>query len=696
MASRFQKMMQAIEPIGKDYNTSWLTNQGNITGENNPDVMTYSKSDIVYVCVSTNARAISQVPLKVYNGEEFVEDHPWNVRLRNPNYLLNMTRFLTAICTHLQIEGEIFCVPFPWEYTAEVPESLFLIPSASMLTRKNDQGGLIGWKYLVPGSNDINFDIGQVCHFWFYNPYDPFRGHSPLKAGKIPVGTDYKASKYNQIFFDKGALNSGLITTDQSLSPQQLDKVQEKIQEKFNTGNQSAHQLAVLQKGLHYESMGSTHKDMEFGALKDQTRESIMQIFGVRKSIISETKNINRAVSETEKQNWWESTLLPITKLIEEALTFTFFGIDSPLQFKFDTSNVQALQKNLGEQVDIGLKLLQMNFTPNEINKRLDLGFEEKPWRNYCFVPFGTTPVGETIGVDQFTYEPERPMLPEPEEEPEEIEEESIIDITPKHVAKEIGRKQIEFELKTNHNTILLWKGIVKSTKPIERKFAERTKKAFFQMRKNVLRWVYDQQKNIFVLTENLSDIEKLLAKPMAQLKREADALYEESLMEGLRTLALELGIAPDADLLSRPDVVEYLKNKVAKLVRVSDTINNQVTNVIAEAVESELELDKVVEQLKERFNFARTRAKTVARTEVFGAVNHGRQVLMEESSFKRKKWFTAIDENVRTPHMEAHDQDKPIGKPFIVGGEELMHPGDPEGSAGNIINCRCIHTVAI
>ena len=103
-----------------------------------------------------------------------------------------------------------------------------------------------------------------------------------------------------------------------------------------------------------------------------------------------------------------------------------------------------------------------------------------------------------------------------------------------------------------------------------------------------------------------------------------------------------------------------------------------------------------MIEQLKERFNFARARAKTVARTEVFGAVNHGRQVLMEESSFKRKKWFTAIDENVRTPHMEAHEQDKPIGKPFIVGGEELMHPGDPEGSAGNIINCRCIHTVAI
>ncbi len=26
----------------------------------------------------------------------------------------------------------------------------------------------------------------------------------------------------------------------------------------------------------------------------------------------------------------------------------------------------------------------------------------------------------------------------------------------------------------------------------------------------------------------------------------------------------------------------------------------------------------------------------------------------------------------------------------FDVGGEQLMYPGDPAGSAGNICNCRC------
>ena len=33
----------------------------------------------------------------------------------------------------------------------------------------------------------------------------------------------------------------------------------------------------------------------------------------------------------------------------------------------------------------------------------------------------------------------------------------------------------------------------------------------------------------------------------------------------------------------------------------------------------------------------------------------------------------------------------------FIVGGEALSYPGDPKGSADNVINCRCVvmyHTV--
>jgi hypothetical protein len=39
---------------------------------------------------------------------------------------------------------------------------------------------------------------------------------------------------------------------------------------------------------------------------------------------------------------------------------------------------------------------------------------------------------------------------------------------------------------------------------------------------------------------------------------------------------------------------------------------------------------------------------------------------------------------------MAADGQVVGLDEPFIVGGEQLMYPGDPAGSPGNICNCLC------
>jgi uncharacterized protein with gpF-like domain len=61
-----------------------------------------------------------------------------------------------------------------------------------------------------------------------------------------------------------------------------------------------------------------------------------------------------------------------------------------------------------------------------------------------------------------------------------------------------------------------------------------------------------------------------------------------------------------------------------------------------------------------------------------------------------RKEWVSAQDERTRTSppdefdHIEADGQVVDMNEAFTVGGEQMMFPGDPGGSAGNIINCRC------
>lgn len=82
-------------------------------------------------------------------------------------------------------------------------------------------------------------------------------------------------------------------------------------------------------------------------------------------------------------------------------------------------------------------------------------------------------------------------------------------------------------------------------------------------------------------------------------------------------------------------------------------------------------------------------RALVIARTETaiaYGVTNHE---TMLRNGVDAHEWLT-LGSNPREAHAAANHQVRPIDQPFIVGGERLMHPGDPSGSAGNIINCHC------
>lgn len=85
------------------------------------------------------------------------------------------------------------------------------------------------------------------------------------------------------------------------------------------------------------------------------------------------------------------------------------------------------------------------------------------------------------------------------------------------------------------------------------------------------------------------------------------------------------------------------------------------------------------------------SRAKTVSVTEVNRTFHMGSLALaMQAPGAVVKKWIAKEDKATRPAHAAADNQLRPVMQPFIVGGEPLMAPGDPAGSAWNLISCRC------
>lgn len=88
-------------------------------------------------------------------------------------------------------------------------------------------------------------------------------------------------------------------------------------------------------------------------------------------------------------------------------------------------------------------------------------------------------------------------------------------------------------------------------------------------------------------------------------------------------------------------------------------------------------------------------RAKTIAVTETHRAWQAG--VLGAAQFYEKatgegwwKVWNAEDDANTRPCHRRADGQRRRLRDTFQVCGEDLMYPGDPAGSAANVINCRC------
>lgn len=97
---------------------------------------------------------------------------------------------------------------------------------------------------------------------------------------------------------------------------------------------------------------------------------------------------------------------------------------------------------------------------------------------------------------------------------------------------------------------------------------------------------------------------------------------------------------------------------------------------------------------LRQQFDkYSDYQARRLVRTESTNAANFATMQSASDifpAQEMNKVWITSIDGRERPAHHSANRQTVQFTKPFIVGGESLMHPGDSNGSAGNVINCRC------
>lgn len=144
--------------------------------------------------------------------------------------------------------------------------------------------------------------------------------------------------------------------------------------------------------------------------------------------------------------------------------------------------------------------------------------------------------------------------------------------------------------------------------------------------------------------------------------------------------------------------IVNWLNSNAGlRIVSVHQTLIDSIIAVISDGYANNLSIIDITRNLQNKFGWYKAQALRIARTETTTATNYATGLAAENSKYELEKtWISVQDNRTRRPpqsvydHLDMNGVKVDANKPFFVGGEEMMYPGDPNGMAGNIINCRC------
>lgn len=160
--------------------------------------------------------------------------------------------------------------------------------------------------------------------------------------------------------------------------------------------------------------------------------------------------------------------------------------------------------------------------------------------------------------------------------------------------------------------------------------------------------------------------------------------------------------------VLSKSEIKTILTEQITPFKKLAiDTlkdsaqIKQQLTRELVSGIMQGESIPQIAKRIRGTFESNLSRSVKIARTETTRVENSARQDVANTAAKSglpmKKKWVSTIDDDTRGmkstdryDHVSANGQVVDYDEPFIVSGEELMYPGDENGSAGNVINCRC------
>ena len=251
-----------------------------------------------------------------------IPNHPFTRLLRRPNPLMGRGYLWRYTHWWLDLSGNSYWFLAPDEYgnLAEI----WPLPANAVNPFPGNKDRLVDYyEYSV---NGIMFPIPAeyICHFRYPNPYDYFRGLSPLVAGLLPADSDSAMAFWNGAFFgQENVMPSAVISLSSGdpaapLDPADVEAVKEQLVSEHSATARKT--IVTNAYDMAVNVLGWSAKDMDFLAGRAFTRDEILNIYGIPGGLLD--KNATEANSTTADNVFKEKTLWPLlTGIYADAIT---------------------------------------------------------------------------------------------------------------------------------------------------------------------------------------------------------------------------------------------------------------------------------------------------------------------------------------------------------------------------------------
>lgn len=274
-----------------------------------------------------------------------------------------------------------------------------------MMTAVTDKyGTLLRWIQRGAQAETVIFQPEEVLHFvTAQDPNSPVFGISPLEPVLWDVRTDLAAMISNYALFMNDSTPASMYVFDEQMTDQEIARAVETLQEKLK-GAENRHKSLGMKGLKEIKTISITNKDMEFMALRKLSTEKVCAAFGVPKSILGYTEDVNLANGEEQTKKFWESTVQPLEEVLAEFINRVFLpsiGIDD-IKFCFENRSFDNREWNeASTRADMQLGIMTVNEVREERGKEPfdEAKFGEMVNRPIIFAGTSARPL-EDVGVD--------------------------------------------------------------------------------------------------------------------------------------------------------------------------------------------------------------------------------------------------------------------------------------------------------